>query len=84
MPSIKEKANMFFELLAKHVDTGEEVNMAKKYEELSMEYVTRGLFGLNEPFLGKPDHPLTLIAKAVFRSFMKGARHAIARKCALP
>ncbi|XP_037506815.1 cytochrome P450 6B1 [Rhipicephalus sanguineus] len=79
MPSIKEKADMFFELLAKHVDTGEEVNMMTKYEELSMEYVTRGLYGLNESFLGKPNHHLTVIAKAVFRSLMKGALHVIAQ-----
>ncbi|KAH6936749.1 hypothetical protein HPB50_021290 [Hyalomma asiaticum] len=70
---------MFLESLAKHADSGEEVNMMSKYEELSMEHITRGLFALNEHFIGKPNHPLTVIAKTVFRSLMKGPLHVIAQ-----
>lgn len=79
MPSIKKNADMFLESLGKYVDSDEEVNMMTKYEELSMEYVTRGLFGLNEHFIGKPNHPLKVIAKAVFRNVMKGPLHVIAQ-----
>ncbi|XP_037568824.2 cytochrome P450 6B1-like isoform X2 [Dermacentor silvarum] len=79
MPSIKEKADMFLKLLDEHADSGEEVNMTPKYEELAMEYVTRGLFGLDERFFGKPDHPLIAVAKAAFRGVMTGSLHVIAQ-----
>ncbi|XP_037568825.1 cytochrome P450 3A14-like [Dermacentor silvarum] len=79
MPSIKEKADMFLKLLDEHADSGKEVNMMAKYEELSMEYVTRSLFGLEERFFGKPDHPLITVAKATFRGLMTGTLHVIAQ-----
>ncbi|XP_072143703.1 cytochrome P450 6B1-like [Dermacentor andersoni] len=71
LPSIKEKVDTFLKLLDEHADSGEEVNVLSKYEELSMECVTRSLFGLDEHFLGKPDHPLILVAKAAFRGNSK-------------
>ncbi|XP_075543319.1 cytochrome P450 6B1-like [Dermacentor variabilis] len=79
MPSIKEKVDTFLKLLDEHADSGEEVNVLSKYEELSMECVTRSLFGLDEHFLGKPDHPLIVVAKAAFRGLMTGCLHVIAQ-----
>ncbi|KAL1432613.1 hypothetical protein MTO96_012839, partial [Rhipicephalus appendiculatus] len=79
MPHLEEDANIFIKSLEKHADTGEEVQMLRKLEELSMDYVARGSFGIDERFQGNPSHPLTAIAKATLRGTMKGPLHMIAQ-----
>ncbi|XP_077518568.1 cytochrome P450 3A14-like isoform X2 [Amblyomma americanum] len=77
MPTLQKDADMFIRSLEKHAESGQEVNLLPKYEELSMEYIARGLFGIDEHFLGIPHHPMLGVAKSVFRSFMKGPFHFI-------
>ncbi|XP_070392533.1 cytochrome P450 3A14-like [Dermacentor albipictus] len=79
MPHIEEDASIFIKSLGQYADTGEEVHMLRKFEELSMDYVARGAFGIDERFQGKPDHPLMAVAKATFRGVMKGPFHMIAQ-----
>ncbi|XP_070392688.1 cytochrome P450 3A14-like [Dermacentor albipictus] len=79
MPHIEEDASIFIKSLEQYADTGEEVQMLRKFEELSMDYVARGSFGIDERFQGKPDHPLMVIAKAGLRGLMKGPFHMIAQ-----
>lgn len=75
----EKDADIFVKSLDAHAGTGEEVHMLRKYEELSMDYVARGSFGLDERFQGKPDHPFIAVAKSVFRGIMKGPSHCIAQ-----
>ncbi|XP_070392686.1 cytochrome P450 3A14-like isoform X3 [Dermacentor albipictus] len=79
MPHIEEDASIFIKSLEQYADTGEEVHMLRKFEELSMDYTARGAFGIDERFQGKPDHPLMAIAKATLRGLIKGPFHMIAR-----
>lgn len=77
MPTLQEDTDMFIRSLERHAELGEEVNMLPKYEELSMEHIARGLFAIDEHFLGIANHPMLDVAKSVFRSFMKGPFHFI-------
>ncbi|XP_075545082.1 cytochrome P450 3A14-like isoform X2 [Dermacentor variabilis] len=79
VPHLQEDADIFIKSLQRHADNGEEVHMLRKFEELSMDYVARGSFGIDERFQGKPDHPLMAIAKATLRGTMKGPFHMIAQ-----
>nr|XP_054929670.1 cytochrome P450 3A14-like [Dermacentor andersoni] len=79
MPHIEEDASIFIKSLEQYAATGEEVHMLRKFEELAMDYVARGSFGIDERFQGKPDHPLMVIAKAALRGTMKGPLHMIAQ-----
>ncbi|XP_077559277.1 cytochrome P450 3A14-like [Haemaphysalis longicornis] len=79
MPCIEEDADIFVQSLEKFADSGEEVNMSGKFEELSMDYVARGAFGIDERFQGKPDHPALAVAKATLRGAMTGPFHMIAQ-----
>ncbi|XP_070391493.1 cytochrome P450 3A14-like isoform X2 [Dermacentor albipictus] len=82
MRHIEEDASIFIKSLEQYADTGEEVHMLHKFEELSMDYTARGAFGIDERFQGKPDHPLMAVAKATFRGVMKGPFHMIAQETA--
>ncbi|XP_075545080.1 cytochrome P450 3A14-like [Dermacentor variabilis] len=77
MPHIEEDASIFIKSLEQYADTGEEVHMLRKFEELAMDYTARGAFGIDERFQGKPNHPLMAIAKATLRGLMKGPFHMI-------
>ncbi|XP_075737987.1 cytochrome P450 3A14-like isoform X2 [Rhipicephalus microplus] len=79
MPHLKEDADIFVKSLEKHADTGKEVHMLRKLEELSMDYVARGSFGIDDRFQGNPGHPLIVIAKATLRGTMRGPLHMIAQ-----
>ncbi|KAH9373643.1 hypothetical protein HPB48_011391 [Haemaphysalis longicornis] len=79
MPHIEEDADIFIKSMEKYADSGEEVHMLHKFEELSMDYVARGAFGIDERFQGKPDHPAIAVAKATFRGCMTGPFHVIAQ-----
>ncbi|KAL1484814.1 hypothetical protein MTO96_032380 [Rhipicephalus appendiculatus] len=72
VPHLEENANAFVKYLEEYADTGKEVHMLHKFEELAMDYVARGSFGIDERFQGKPDHPLTAIAKAALRGTVTG------------
>ncbi|XP_077559276.1 cytochrome P450 3A14-like isoform X3 [Haemaphysalis longicornis] len=79
MNHIQEDADIFIESMEKYAESGEEVHMLRKFEELSMDYVARGAFGIDERFQGKPDHPAIAVAKASFRGAMIGPFHMIAQ-----
>ncbi|XP_077559272.1 cytochrome P450 3A14-like isoform X3 [Haemaphysalis longicornis] len=79
MPHIEEDADIFIKSMEKYADSAEEVHMLHKFEELSMDYVARGAFGIDERFQGKPDHPAIAVAKATFRGCMIGPFHMIAQ-----
>ncbi|KAH9371945.1 hypothetical protein HPB48_010806 [Haemaphysalis longicornis] len=76
----EEDMDIFLKSLGTTAETGEEVDMMLKSEQLTMDYVVRGSFGLEERFQGKPDHPFLRVAKSVFHGVMKGPFHWIARK----
>ncbi|XP_077559268.1 cytochrome P450 3A4-like isoform X2 [Haemaphysalis longicornis] len=78
MPHIEENADIFIKYMGKYADSGKEVHMLHKFEELSMDYVARGAFGIDERFQGKPDHPALAVAKATLRGCMIGPFHMIA------
>ncbi|XP_077495594.1 cytochrome P450 3A14-like [Amblyomma americanum] len=79
MPHIEEDAGIFVKSLEKFADSGKEVHMLEKLEELSMDYVARGSFGIDERFQGKADHPLMAVAKKTLRGVMKGFFHMAAQ-----
>lgn len=79
LAGFQEDADIFVKSLAPYAETGEEVHMLPKCEELAMDYVARGSFGLEERFQGKPDHPFLTVARTVFRGVMKGPFHWIAQ-----
>lgn len=79
MPHIQEDADIFIKSMEKYADSGEEVHILHKFEELAMDYVARGAFGIDERFQGKPDHPALAVAKAAFRGCMIGPFHMIAQ-----
>lgn len=72
MQYIQEDTSVFVQRLKEYADTGKEVQMLHKFEELSMDLTARGAFGINERFQGKPDHPFITTSKAVARNMMKG------------
>ncbi|KAH9373644.1 hypothetical protein HPB48_011392 [Haemaphysalis longicornis] len=78
MPHIEENADIFIKSMEKYADSNEEVHMLRKFEELAMDYVARGAFGIDERFQGKPDHPAIAVAKATLRGAMVGPFHMIA------
>ncbi|XP_049268791.1 cytochrome P450 3A1-like [Rhipicephalus sanguineus] len=80
MPQIQEDLNVFVQAMKQYADTGKEVQMLHKFEELAMDLTARGAFGINERFVGKPDHPFIITSKAVARNIMKGPFHFIARE----
>ncbi|XP_050040168.1 cytochrome P450 3A14-like [Dermacentor andersoni] len=79
MPHLEENADIFIKSLEEYADTGREVHMMPKFEQLSMDYTARGAFGIEEHFQGQPDHPLIKLGKSVFRGIMKGPLHMIAQ-----
>ncbi|KAH7967856.1 hypothetical protein HPB52_003267 [Rhipicephalus sanguineus] len=79
MPQIQEDLNVFVQAMKQYADTGKEVQMLHKFEELAMDLTARGAFGINERFVGKPDHPFIITSKAVARNIMKGPFHFIAQ-----
>ncbi|XP_077538240.1 cytochrome P450 3A5-like isoform X2 [Haemaphysalis longicornis] len=79
MPHIEEDADIFMKSLETYANSGEEVHMLRKFEELSMDYIARGSFGIDERFQGKPDHPAMAVAKATLRGAMIGPLHMIAQ-----
>ncbi|XP_077557866.1 cytochrome P450 3A4-like [Haemaphysalis longicornis] len=79
MPHIEENADIFIKSMEKYADSNEEVHMLRKFEELAMDYVARGAFGIDERFQGKPDHPAIAVAKATLRGAMVGPFHMIAQ-----
>lgn len=81
MPYIQENADTFIKCMEKYANSGEEVHILRKFEELSMDYVARGSFGIDERFQGKPDHPAIAIAKSTLRGAMTGPVHFTAREC---
>ncbi|XP_070391494.1 cytochrome P450 3A14-like [Dermacentor albipictus] len=72
MPRIQEDVGTFVQAMRQYADTGKEVQMLHKFEELSMDLTARGAFGINERFVGKPDHPFITTSKAVARNIMTG------------
>ncbi|KAL1470629.1 hypothetical protein MTO96_024126 [Rhipicephalus appendiculatus] len=48
MAHLEENANNFVKYLGEYADTGEEVHVLHKFEELAMDYVARGSFGIDE------------------------------------
>ncbi|XP_075737961.1 cytochrome P450 3A14 isoform X2 [Rhipicephalus microplus] len=79
MPHLEENADVFIRTLEKYADTDREVHMLPEFEQLSMDYTARGVFGIDEHFQGNLDHPLFNTARGVFRGIMKGPLHMIAR-----
>ncbi|XP_077553943.1 cytochrome P450 3A41-like [Haemaphysalis longicornis] len=79
LPGFEEDMDIFLKSLGTTAETGEEVDMMLKCEQLTMDYVVRGSFGLEERFQGKPDHPFLRVAKSVFHGVMKGPFHWIAQ-----
>ncbi|KAL3188655.1 hypothetical protein MRX96_040116 [Rhipicephalus microplus] len=79
MPHLEENADVFIRTLEKYADTDREVHMLPEFEQLSMDYTARGVFGIDEHFQGNLDHPLFNTARGVFRGIMKGPLHMIAQ-----
>ncbi|XP_077518570.1 cytochrome P450 3A14-like isoform X1 [Amblyomma americanum] len=78
MHSLEEETDILLRFVDKHADTGTEVNMRSRYEELSMDYMARGAFGLDERFFGNAEqHPLVDVTKNAFRGLMTGPFHII-------
>ncbi|KAL3206387.1 hypothetical protein MRX96_040117 [Rhipicephalus microplus] len=57
MPFFEEDVNYLLKYLDKSAETGEEVQMMRKYEQLSMDFVARGAFGIDERFQENPKPP---------------------------
>ncbi|KAK8774970.1 hypothetical protein V5799_010496 [Amblyomma americanum] len=79
MPYFEEDVNFLMKSLEKCADTGEEVQMMRKYEQLSMDFVARGCFGIDERFQGQPEHPLFDMTRTTCCKLMTGPFHMIAR-----
>lgn len=79
LPYLEQDVDILVKLLEKHADTGEEVNMLPKYEQLAMDYIARGSFGIDERFQGNPEHPMIALAKAACCQLMTGPLHMIAQ-----
>ncbi|KAL1432616.1 hypothetical protein MTO96_012841 [Rhipicephalus appendiculatus] len=79
MPFFEEDVNYLLKYLDKSAETGEEVQMMRKYEQLSMDYVARGAFGIDERFQENPNHPLFDMARSACCKLMTGPFHMIAQ-----
>ncbi|XP_077520524.1 cytochrome P450 3A14-like [Amblyomma americanum] len=79
MPYFEEDVNFLMKSLEKCADTGEEVQMMRKYEQLSMDFVARGCFGIDERFQGQPEHPLFDMTRTTCCKLMTGPFHMIAQ-----
>ncbi|XP_075545077.1 cytochrome P450 3A14-like [Dermacentor variabilis] len=79
MPFFEEDVNFLLKSLEKNAETGEEVQMYRKYEQLSMDFVARGAFGIDERFQENPDHPLFEMARTTCCKIMTGPFHMIAQ-----
>ncbi|KAK8780236.1 hypothetical protein V5799_018422, partial [Amblyomma americanum] len=78
MPLLEEDVAVLLSLLEEHAKLGEEVNMLRKYEQLAMDFLFRGSFGVDERFQGRPDHPFETIARTAGRKLMTGTLHMVA------
>ncbi|XP_077488837.1 cytochrome P450 3A14-like isoform X2 [Amblyomma americanum] len=79
MPLLEEDVAVLLSLLEEHAKLGEEVNMLRKYEQLAMDFLFRGSFGVDERFQGRPDHPFETIARTAGRKLMTGTLHMVAQ-----
>nr|XP_037276226.1 cytochrome P450 3A14-like [Rhipicephalus microplus] len=79
MPFFEEDVNYLLKYLDKSAETGEEVQMMRKYEQLSMDFVARGAFGIDERFQENPNHPLFDMARSACCKLMTGPFHMIAQ-----
>ncbi|KAK8780309.1 hypothetical protein V5799_018350 [Amblyomma americanum] len=79
MPLIEQDVEILLEVLKDHATSGFEVDMLKKFEQLSMDFIARGSFGIDERFQGRPDHPFAAIARSACSKLMAGRLHMIAQ-----
>ncbi|KAH9371943.1 hypothetical protein HPB48_010808 [Haemaphysalis longicornis] len=63
LAGFEEDMDIFLKSLETNAETGEEVDMMLKCEQLTMDYVVRGSFGIEERFQGKPHHPFLSATK---------------------
>lgn len=79
LPLLEEDVAIFLRVLEDHAASGDEVHMLRKCEQLSMDFMARGSFGIDERFQGGPDHPFAAVAKSACSKLMAGHVHMIAQ-----
>ncbi|XP_037578834.2 cytochrome P450 3A24 [Dermacentor silvarum] len=79
MPLMEEDIDVLLKSLEEPARSGDEVNMLQRYEQLSMDFVARAAFGLDERFQGAPDHPIATVARSACYKIMTGPLHMIAQ-----
>ncbi|XP_064474101.1 cytochrome P450 3A8-like isoform X2 [Ornithodoros turicata] len=77
IPHISHAADMFIDILSEKADTGKEFPMLKAFRGLSMDYVGRAAFGIENTFQRDLDHPFLTQAIETLPGIMRGFFHIL-------
>ncbi|XP_064474103.1 cytochrome P450 3A14-like isoform X2 [Ornithodoros turicata] len=78
VPHISDVADIFIDVISEKADTGKEFPMLKTFKALSMDYVGRAAFGIENSFQRDLDHPFLTQAIQTLPGTMRGLFHVLA------